>query len=705
MSMPHIQHFRILKNKTFYFLFIVAVFLGCSKEDDSPENINNFFNGADSSASIEELVGVWAIFSAEFEGEKTEIPINYAECGRDFFVYSENGAYTEYVYQSSSCEPQINRLAWELNNGILTFTNSLGQTDDFVITKLNSQELVFKSRFDVDEDGELEVFILTANRYKPEEIDLVTNTFNQNSDEAFENLLSWTWGAYDGFNSFDRYEIYRSAGGNCTKANSELIATITNVNTTEYTDLTPPPAESLCYYLKVYTDKGLLGESNYYGVNPSSFIRIDAISLNEPVVSDNNISLSWEPSESPYFSHYEITVSNYGGTSASGAQEYTIAEINDIDVNDYTDENPPYLENPFYAVYTHNIFGNKSPLSDNQSIGFWEVPFKRKEVIDYKKILSLDVDSEEPIVYLYGELSGNGITGVNIRRFNYDTQETESISDIPPQVETFSGIKVFDSPENGKELVIQQGIELHFYDAGTMELKYAIDPEGVFDFTNFTYNESLDVWILVNRSELYILTRDNANLTLISSGPHYPSPQGNSRYELFNLSNQRILVGHFFEPNSIVFSLDVDGNIVDSQFVDFGVGIDNDDKTLLNQQAKYLLDTAENRLYSTDTFDVIESFEFPTFPVETNIDGNLIFGTNNDPDWQISAESPHKKEAVIYDINTKQIQEITTIGYPHFVFEDYNGNLISISTGFKKETMYQNINGKADIFIEQLNLP
>lgn len=705
MSMPHIQHFKIMKNKTLYFLFIIVFFHSCSKDDDSSENINNFFNGADSSASIEDLVGVWSIFSAEFEGEKAEVPINYAECGRDFFVYSRNGTYTEYIYQSSSCDPQISKLEWELNNGILTFTNSLGQTDDFVITKLNSEELVFKVRFDVDEDGELDVFILTANRYIPEELDLVTNTFNQNSDETFENLLSFTWGAYDGFNSFNRYEIYRSAGENCTKANSELIATITNVNTTEYTDLTPPAAESLCYYLKVYTDKGLLGESNYYGVHPSFFIRIDPISLNEPVVGDNNISLSWEPSESPYFSHYEITVSNFGEGSGSGFQEYPIAEIDDIDVNAYIDDNPPYLENPFYKVYAHNIFGNKSTLRDSQSIGFWEVPFKRKEVIDYKKILSLDVDSEEPIVYFYGELSGNGITGVNIRRYNYNTQETESISDIPPQIQTFSGIKVFNSPENGKELLIQQGLELHFYDATTMEFKYAIDPEDVFNFLDFTYSPESDLWILASGSEIFTLKRDNTNLSLIDSAPHFTKHQGDIWHRLFVLSNNRVLIGHPNEPNSIVKSLDDNGLIVSTETVDFSIRVLNNEKTLNNTFAEYMLDAVENRLYNTDTFQQIESFEFPNFPTATSTYGVKIFGTNNDPDWQVNTDSPYKREAVIYDRNSKLVQEITSIGYPHFIFEDYIGNIISISTGFKKESLYENINGKADIFIEQLDLP
>ncbi len=692
-----------INNHTLTILSFLLLLLGCSKEENDPENIDGFYKGAFDSASNDDLVGVWAIVSVEFEGKKRAVPINYDECGRDFFVYSSNDTYTEYLFTDTSCEPRVNRQAWQLDHGIITFTNDLGQSDEIVIVGLNDRELIFKSKFDVDGDGGLDVLVLTATPYEAEEFDFTTDTFGRNNDDDFEDVLGFTWEAYDGFNTFDRYEIYRSAGENCTKANAGLIATITDINVVEFTDLNPPDAESLCYYLRLYTDQGLLGESNYIGVDPSLLIYIDAIELNEPIVTDNSISLTWEPSDSPYFSHYEVTVSNYGGTSASAAQEYVLAEIGNRNTTSFTDGNPPYLENPFYSVYAYNIFGNKSHLGDNEGTGVREVPFKRKEVIDYKKIISFDVDPEEPIVYLYGELSGNGITGIDIRRYNYGTHGTEAISDIPPRTETYSGIKVFNSTENGKELVIQQGNELHFYDAKTMEFKYAIDPDGVFDFSDFTYNESLDVWILVNSGGLFVLTRDNTNLALISSGGHYPSPQGNTRYELLDLGNRRILVGHFLEPTSVVFSLDEVGNILDSQFVDFGVGTGGDSKTLPNQQAGYLLDTDGNRLYSTDTFDIIDSFEFPSFPTGSSINGNLVVGTNNDPNWQITEEGPHKKEAVIYNRTSGQVDEINTIGYPHFIFEGYNGDFISISSGFKRESLEQDINGKADVFMEKID--
>ena len=693
-----------MKGSLYPIALVFFVILGCSKEDDNPGNIDNFFNGAQRSVSNEDLVGVWAIFTAEFDGEKINVPVNYAQCGRDFFAYSGNGIYTEYIYPNDSCEPDVNQLSWQLNNGVITLSNALGQSDELVITKLNDQELIFKSRIDVDSDGELDVLILTANRYEGDEFDLTTRTFTRNPDEDFEEVLSFTWEAYNGFNTFDRYEIYRSAGDNCTKANAELIATISDASTTEFTDLNPPGEESLCYYLRLYTDQGLLGESNYFDVNPSFFIFVDAVALDEPMVNGNSISLSWEPSDSHYFSHYEVTVSNFAGTSASAAQEYVLAEIDDINGTSFTDNNPPYLQHPFYKVYAYNIFGNKSRSSDNERTGVREVPFKRQEVIEYRSIISLAVDTEAPVVYLYGELPGERATGVSISRFNYETQQTEAVSDIQPEGQSYSGIKVFSSPENGKELVIQQGLELHFYDATTMEFKYAIDPDGVFSFSDFTYAPELDVWMLIDSNDIFTLKRDNVNLSLVDTATHFTQHHGNSWHRLFMLDNDRVLIGHPSESNSFVKTVDANGFMVNSETVNFSIKRLNNEKTLHNPTAQYMLNTGENRLYDTNSFQILNSFEFPSFATGTSTDGALIMGTNNDPDWQITSDSPHKKEAVIYNRSSGQASEIKTIGYPQLIFENYNGELISISSGFKKESLNQNINGKADIFIEKIDL-
>ncbi len=677
---------------------VIVIFASCSKNDDQTNNIDNFYNGADATSSIDKLEGVWTILGVEFDGRLVEVPVNYENCGRDFFVYSEGGTYTEYLFQSSACEPQINRLNYELNSGVITLKSALGQSDDFVLIKLNSEELVFKSRFDIDEDGVLDVIVLYAEKYEATEYDLVAESFVQNGDEAFENLISFVWQPYQGFNQFDRYEIYRSAGDNCSKANSELITTITNPEITEFTDLSPPVAEKFCYFIKIYTDKGLLAESLLRTVEPGSNIQIEAVSVFEPVVLNNQIELSWEESDSPYFSHYEVVVADNATTSTP--QEFTIAVINDKAVTAYTDTNPPYFKNPIYRVFVYNIFGNKSASTSSEVTIFWEVPFKRDEVIDLDQINSYEVDKEEPVVYFYGRSRQNN-DNPNIYRYNYSTLQTESISDVSPPVLTGIPIKLSRSP-NGKEIVINQGIELYFYDAVSMEFKYAIDPEEVFSISDFTYFEELDLWIITDSDAIYTLKRDNTNLRFVDSRPHFSAHHGSGRYQAFVLQNDRLLVGHASEPNSMVYTIDMDGTILSTETVGIKVNNWNNDKTLFNFQDEYVLDSAENSLYSTASFTFLESFEMPVYPSGTSIDGQEIFGTNNDPDWQITNESPHKKEAVILNRDSNELTEIETLGYPHVIFQNYSGDIFSISKGLKAKSLTQNYSEIPSIFVEKI---
>lgn len=687
-----------------YLLFVFV--LSCSKDDNGgPSEGNGFYGGADTSASTSKLVGFWAIFSAGFEGEITEVPINNQSCGRDFFVYKENRDYDEYVYWDSECNTQKNQLKWELNNGVVTLSNNLGQSDELVITKLTDNELVFKARVDVDGDGELDILLLYAKRYTPEEVDFTSKSFVRNTDSEYNDLIKFKWQAYDGFNTFEKYEIYRSSGENCSKSNAELVATITNVNEIEYIDVAAPVSPQFCYFMRVYTDQGLLGESYLTAVTTVE-IQIDPVNLNQPTVSGDQIELNWSVSESPYFSHYEIIAANHEPGSGYGYQSQTIAVVSDNEITTWVDENPPYIENPFYYIRVHTIFGNSSWY--NQDItSYWQVPFKRPDVLSIKKINSYAIDPEEPVVYFWGQESGDGLTPYSITRFNYDTKEVEGISDLNPQVDTSIPIKLIVSP-NGKEIVIQQGIELHFYDAATMEYKYAIDPEGVFSIQDFNYFADLDIWVISDGDDIFTLQRDNSNLYLIDAEAHFPNHQGGGRYEFITLKNNQIILGHANEPTSFVYTLDNNGNFIGSMTVNIQFRSQTqyqNERLLYNSSEDILLDTELNRLFSSLTFVNLNSFEKPNFPTGISEDGFLIFGTNNDPEWSIDNESVHKKEAIIFDRNSSSATTVETLGYPHVLFENFRGEVISISSGFKKETLYRDVVNAADIFVEKVQVP
>lgn len=690
-----------LSGMKYVLLCLIIGLFGCSTDDDEQSSSSSFYSGIDTAATITDLTGIWAIFSAEFQGVLVDIPIDYQDCGRNFFIYSENGTYTEYLFQSSDCSYNVNQLDWDLNNGIITISNSFGQSDEFAITRINENEFSFKSRIDVDEDGQLDILIINAKRYQPIEIDLVSPTFYRNANAGYENLLSFTWEPYQGFNEFDRIEIYRSFGENCSKTNAVLIETITDSSTIEFTDLSPPAEEVLCYYIKVFTNEGLLGES-YLFQQHTEFINPIPVNMNQPVVMNDQIQLSWDMSTMPYFSHYEIIFANHTGGYGSGYQEYPVTVINDRNTTLFIDENPPYLENPVYNIIVHDIFGNKTNFYYPNVTTFWEVPYKRDELTNFQRIQSMVIDPDEPVIYFFGNESGQNYN-TSIQRFNYESNQTEAISDLEPAASSNVPIKLISST-NGKELVIAAGFELFVYNAYTMEFKYQINPAEISSIDDFIYTTT-GLWVLIDDDDIFTYNRDNSNFFLVNSAPHFSENQGAYNYQVFELNDNKLVVGHKNEPNSKLFDIAANGTITFAQNVDIPITDDGYffNKTLFNSSQNYLVNLDENRLYSTISFSFQESFEEPYFATGISQDGNKIFGSNNDPDWQITPESLHAKKAIILTRGMQTLETIETIGYPQVIFENYIGEIISVSSGLKKRGLDQNINDKGDIFIETVS--
>ena len=126
---------------------------------------------------------------------------------------------------------------------------------------------------------------------------------------------------------------------------------------------------------------------------------------------------------------------------------------------------------------------------------------------------------------------------------------------------------------------------------------------------------------------------------------------------------------------------------------------------MYNAAAGILVDSEPNRMYSSTTFQNLGSFEKPNFPTGLSADGSKIFGTDNDYEWNIDYDSPHKKEALIFDRNSSMITTVETVGYPHILFENFRGELMSISSGLKRATLYRDLADTADIFIEKVDVP
>jgi hypothetical protein len=114
-------------------------------------------------------------FQIEFESKITDARV-FSRMWKGFFRLQAGGAYREYTFDDNfECTPQINMLSWTLSN--ITATNGTA-IDRWVITELTASRLVFKFQFDVDSDGELELFKAICNRYEPPvEIDIYSGTF------------------------------------------------------------------------------------------------------------------------------------------------------------------------------------------------------------------------------------------------------------------------------------------------------------------------------------------------------------------------------------------------------------------------------------------------------------------------------------------------------------------------------------------------
>ncbi len=681
-----------MQNRLFHhcvFLFIFLLLTGCSDDDDPP------LKNRDTNADAALLIGTWAIFQGELEGEVVDIPENNPECGRDFFIYNGNGTYTEYLITDNfECVPDINVLQWSLENGILTLNNAFGQSETLTVVELTSNRFVFSAEIDFDEDGTLELFTFTARPYSPPaDVDNYSFTFNRDFVSSELDKIRLSWRAYQGFNTFDRYEIYR-ASNSCNKSDAQLIQTITTQETDFFIDEDPEPIEELCYFFRLYTDQGQLSESELVSVLTDD-IEVPLVDLQPPVVSADQIDLTWSAYQGFYFSHYEIVVRNYLGGSGAGFQEEVITEIEDVNLTSFTDSDPPFVSNPVYAIRAVNIFGNRNG-SALAGAGAQEISFNRTGLISMEFIRLLAVDPEETALYFFGNLSESNLQ--NITKFNYVTNSF-ILSDTPPNTSSEGFMKVIISP-SGKELMLSVGSEIRVYDALTMNYKYTLRTQNFLSINDFDHVGN-DIWVITDDENLYAFSRSNDVLTQISAIQLSSNTVNSGRFQLLKLENNNILVGHEFSTDSFTFTIDSNGDISDTGGANT-VTWKNFEKTLFfNPNADIILSTTNRNLLNANDFTLLGSFDRPFLPIGLTNDGSTVLGTDNDPDWPIDENSQHQRKAVFYDILSNSVVEQQLKGYPHFIYENPLGQRVSISSWFKRENLKRS-SARPDLFVEIL---
>lgn len=683
-------------------LFAVGLLVSCSSDDDSNDPLANFYADAKTSATMDQIVGTWAIYKVSFQDLVAPVPINFPSCGRDFMMFSQDAVYSEYLIKSSDCKFEQNTLNWSLKNGVITLSDTYNQFEELVLTQVSPNELVVKTRLDVDEDGKLDVVYAYFQRYTPLKFDVVSNTFARNTNTEKSHLISYTWQPYHDPNTFVAYEIYRSVGESCSKNQAVLVKSITDITTTEFTDHTPPGEAQLCYYLKTKIRSGTLGESEIQWLYTYT-LAVKPVNLAEPVVQGNAINFNWEESDTPYFSHYEITYSNFpGNITGYGQQVVPVVKIYDKKVTHFREDHPPYLENPNYYLRVYNIFGTSTDVYSQDHKSSWKVEFQPTGLLPLYSIISYAMDATEPVIYLYGYESENSYEP-KVLRYNYETQTTEAISSHPATTSTDLPIEFMTSSE-GDELILEQGNELQIYDAKTLIFKYLLKPSEVRGLNDFQYT-SAGYWIITDGDYMRSYKRSGSMFTLIDEKPHFSDHQGFYNYSVHEIEDHQLLLGHKQEANSMVYKLNGDGQLtflktVEIPIKDFGVR-----QAQYNQEGHFIINLEDRRLYSTLDFSYLESILQPLVISGTSKDGRKIYGSNNDPDWHIQDSSPHLKEAIIYNRNTKQTQTVPAIGYPMFVFQSPSGTVYSLSSGLKRSKLKDRISYTKDLFIEQLEIP
>ncbi|MGB5645890.1 MAG: hypothetical protein WBM55_02140, partial [Muriicola sp.] len=175
-------------------------------------------------------------------------------------------------------------------------------------------------------------------------------------------------------------------------------------------------------------------------------------------------------------------------------------------------------------------------------------------------------------------------------------------------------------------------------------------------------------------------------------GSNYP-------FHLIPLGNNKLVIGNDASSTSISFVVSNEGLLTQKTNPNFVVRSQFKSNTLYNAAGNYLINLLENRTYHATNFSFRSSFEAPYFTSGVSIDGSTFLGSNNDPSWAVQENSLHEKKAQLFNSSTSSLETIDTKGYPHLLFENSQGQIISVSSGVKRERL-DSFSPRPDLFIE-----
>ncbi|WP_298782140.1 fibronectin type III domain-containing protein [uncultured Polaribacter sp.] len=639
-------------------------------------------------ANASHLIGTWAIQTVTINGNTSEAPISFQECGTDYFTYSADNVYQETVFKTSLCNADKANANWALKDGIINLSSNTGESQTIEVRKLNENIFIFQVYLDLDVNNGTEAYIFTATRYTPpKEVDIYTDTFYQKSNDS---QIEFTWNKYSGYKTFLKYEIYRT-DETCNSSSVKLIKTITDVNENYFVDLEAFSTEH-CYQLKIYTDEGLLGESNLITIFTDN-LRPEHVNFVNANVNNESVTLTWEKSEDPYFSHYEIKYYDTLDFTPNYNEHVTV--IDDVNITSFTDTNPPYLLQPVYVILVYNKFGNYSYIIENENS--ISVNLNRIGMLDIEYLYKMVYDRESKSFIFYYRESTYG----NYKFAKYSTIDKKFVAESykQPTSSTSTSMQIIDSETGyGKEFIYPQNDELWVYNADDLTYKYA------FNLSNsstgsFSYLGN-DIWVVTDNENVFTYLRNNDAFTLLDKKPHFTQHQGSGHYEILKIDTNTILVSHDNEGRAILYKIDENGIIVNHGIKNIPLQYNyNHNNVQYNSNSTYIVNTTNNKIYSANDYSLIKEYNSPAITSNLSRDGSKIYGTNNTRELTDDYNTA-KKEVIIYDIATRNIETKESKGYPLYITDNEDGNIICLSANFPGET-FDNFESKVkNLFIE-----
>lgn len=186
---------------------------------------------------------------------------------------------------------------------------------------------------------------------------------------------------------------------------------------------------------------------------------------------------------------------------------------------------------------------------------------------------------------------------------------------------------------------------------------------------------------------------------------HYETHHSYPLFRVIQVNDNKIIIGHKEEKESILYSVDDNGLLKDKKVIPLPFNSSYIAKyknvSFYSASRNSLINYGDKTLYSTLSFRPEIQMPEDLFALGLAKDAKYIFASTINPDWIGSDLKTKllKREILIFDTGTAQVQSIKTKGYPIRVFENNHGELFSISIPDNQSIF------DFDVFVEKIEFP